>query len=154
MKSSIHEKFWEIQSYSHCSSFCIRLVRMAGIVSVVGLWRLKMRKEKEKSNTAHECWVWNSLSTTPYAVFVVVSYLNHIIAFSSLPPSFLRVDLVSLTMLNLAFFISLWLGVGNACSLVCTPPVTLEVGLRTIPSVVSSFRYLSTNSIVPGPGSI
>ena len=46
------------------------------------------------------------------------------------------------------------LGVGNTCSLICAPPVTLEVGLRTIPSVVSSFRYLSTNSIVPGPGSI
>ena len=77
-----------------------------------------------------------------------------IIAFSSLPPSFLRVDLVSPITLNLAFFVSFWLGVGNACPLVCTPPVTLEVGLRTIPSVVSSFRYLSTNSIVPGPGSI
>ena len=44
-----------------------------------------------------------------------------IIAFSSLPPSFLRVDLVSPITLNLAFFISFWLGVGNACPLVCTP---------------------------------
>ena len=46
-----------------------------------------------------------------------------------------------------------WLGVGGDCW-ICARTVTLEVGLRTIPSVVSSFRYLSTNSIIPGPGSI
>ena len=30
-------------------------------------------------------------------------------------------------------------------------PVTLEVGLRTIPSMVSSFRYLSSNQVLSSP---
>ena len=116
-------------------------------------WELHQTQhaDKKKFQTQHCTWLLKFLIILPHHHHSPI-----IIFLPSLSSSFLHHHLpfwFGLTWClparwTLVFNVYCSLTLVSVTCAICTQPVTLEVGLRTIPSVVSLFRYLSSSCIV------